>query len=85
MTELVIMLMPSFSTVDGVSLTPPSFEVVIPANEVKGCGEISFVDNKIGLQDNITFPIRVTVIDPPGLTTIAEEATLTIIDNDGMI
>lgn len=74
----------SFFLPDGVSLMPTSFDVLIPADEVRGCAEISFVDNKIGLQDNVTFPIRVTVVDPPGLTTIAEESTLTIVDNDGM-
>lgn len=66
-----------------MTLTPSSFDVFIPADEVLGCEEITFVDNKIGLQGNLTFPIRVAVIDPPGLTTVAEESTLTIIDNDG--
>ena len=67
-----------------MSLSPSSFEVLIPAGEITGCGDIAFVDNKIGLQDDIVFPITVTVIDPPGLMTIAQESTLTIMDNDGM-
>ena len=69
---------------DGVSVSPSSFEVLIPAGEITGCGDISFVDNKIGLQDDIVFPITVTVIDPPGLMTIAQESTLTIVDDEGV-
>ena len=62
-------------------MRPSSFEVLIPAGEITGCAEIAFVDNKIGLQDDIVFPIMVTIIDPPGLTMIAQESTLTIMDN----
>ena len=65
-------------------LSPTSFTVVIPAGELRGCsGQLTFVDDKIALQDDIVYTISVVVIDPPGLTALANTATLTIRDNDG--
>ena len=64
-------------------MSPTFFEVVIPANEVMGCFEIDFIDDKIGLQSDEVFDIAVTIIEPSDAgDLIAPEASLTIIDND---
>lgn len=65
-----------------LSLT--GFIVLIPADEIEGCRELAFIDNKIGLQENKTFPVQLTVLGPPdGGNIILSMPMLTIVDNDG--
>ena len=69
--------------VDGISVSPSAFDVPIEAGEDVGCSEITFVDNDIALQGNIVFTVRVSIIEPEGVTTITSESAITIVDNDG--
>jgi hypothetical protein len=58
--------------------------VTIPAAEAMACFVIDFIDDKIGLQPDKIFDVRVTVIQPSDVGIMAPNVTLTISDTDGM-
>lgn len=73
-----------FVTTDGVDLMPTSFILTFRAEDLVACAEIEFIDNKIGLQANKIFPLRLTVLEPADVgDIIVPDSTLTIVDDDG--
>ena len=55
---------------------------MIPGDEVTGCVEFDIIDNKIALEGDRTYPIRITVIEPAGSGITIPASTLTITEND---
>lgn len=71
-------------SLDVLDLSPTSFELAIPLNENKACKDILAIDDKIALEGNQTFQVRVTIIDPPQVSSVVSTSTITVVDNDGM-
>ena len=71
---------------DGEEIILDEFFSIFPAGELTTCIPINVVeDDKIALQANLTFPMNLTVVDPPVENPVPVTATLTIVDNDGKI
>ena len=58
------------------------FVVVIPGDELSQCITIDLIDNKVALEGDRTYPIRITVIEPAGSGITIPDSTLTITEND---
>lgn len=65
-----------------MDVTESVIEVVIPGDELRQCIQIELIDNKIALQGDRTYPIRITVIEPSGTGITIPDSTLTITEND---
>ena len=55
---------------------------MIPGDEVTGCVEFDIIDNKVALEGDRTYPLRITVIEPAGSGITIPDSTLTITEND---
>ena len=58
------------------------FVVVIPGDELSRCIAIELIDNKVALEGDRTYPVRITVIEPAGSGITVPDSTLTITEND---
>ena len=71
-----------FCSVGGVDVGQSVFMVVIPGDELSQCIAIELIDNKVALEGNRTYPVRITVIEPAGSGITIPDSTLTITEND---
>ena len=68
------------------NIAPADFEIVLPASENMTCQELIAVDDKIALEPDMMFLVRVTIVAPPEATGAPPTfSTITVVDNDGMM
>ena len=67
---------------DTRDFTPTTFNLVIPAGELRACMNIVAIDDKIALEEDLVADATVTIINPD-IGSPSFPATVTLVDNDG--